>query len=636
MAEVFVTKPDEEWVRDLLELKEHADRARMQAWNRWNESWRIYNNNYDFSTKARWQAKNFVSKLSMTIEMAASLVRRAMLDANEWFRYEGTTETSKAMAPYLEKIAYWYLDRLRFIDEFVPPLKGGLVGSLIALKLHLAPYVLAAETHDDRIKRERGEKVDRKVLQRPAITISYPDPFDLWLDGSGRNLFVVEEEVMDMAVAYDLADMGVLDGDVLAQLQEDWTESDTEVRRNQRKQQITDIAKPSYRTEIKLTHFWGSLPKKFGRWAIHNGHFVICNEKYLIRRPMDNPYDHKRVPYIIGSPFRRPFSVYNKGLVEDVIGLQKAMTELLNLSLDSALFAGIRAFEIDLDQIEDPQQVLNGIYPGKVFTTRKAGADTQTIRDVKIGGVSRDVVEVYGMLNTEFQNATAVTEFISGALSTAPGRTATEVVTKQQQGLGIFGEMARNLEGNVLEPMLEQLAALIVQHHDEFLSDEIVEILGPEMAVELSVASAGERASRFEQDRIRVRASGISSLLNRTEEIQKINTLLQSLGQLGEMIPVMLQDIDVPYFFKNLFMRLVRAYGWNEKDFIRKKTEQEKAAEVAAATAPTAAAGASPPGPANQPGEAVPPTLLQTVAQMRNIRETVGGGGIAPSPLGGA
>lgn len=632
MPVIAVKKSDEDWVKDLRELQDHAERSRFLAWERWNEAWRVYNNQYDFSGKARWQAKNFVPKLSMTVEMAASLVRKAMMDANEWFRFEGTNEVNREMAPYLEKLTYHYLDLLRFVDAFVPPMKGGLVGSLIVVKPHLAPYALADESPDDIEKRDRGEKVDREVLEGPAITVSYPDPYNIWLDGSGRDLFVIEEEEMDMSTAFDLADMGVLDGDVLKKLQQDWTESDKEAQASRRKQQVTDIAKPSFRTELKLTHFWGNLPQKNGRWAIRNGHYVMANEKYLIRKPMDNPYSHRRKPYVIGSPFRRPFSVYNKGLIEDVVGLQRAMTELLNLTLDSALFAGIKAFEVDLDQIEDPQQILNGIYPGKVFTGRKGDKNIPMVRDIEIGGVSRDVAEVYRLLDSEFQNSTAVTEFISGAVGAQQNRTATEVVSKQQQGMGIFGEMARNIEGTVLEPMLEQIAHLIVEFHGDFADLEIQKILGPERAIELMLAAPEQRADKFRPNDLRVRADGISSLINRTQEIEKVNALLQSIGQLGPMAEVMLSDIDIPFFFKNLFRRMVRAYGWNEKDLIREKTAEEKAAEAAAAQSQQPAAGAAPPGAGVQPGSAAPPALLQTAGQIGAIQSAIAGGGVAPSP----
>lgn len=634
------TRTSDSWVKELNELKSYADSGRFAAWTRWNEAWRLYNNQYDYSTKAKWQAKNFIPKISMTVEMAASLVRRAMLDANEWFRYEGTSETSRAMAPYLEKIAYWYLDQLRFVDRFVPPMKGGFVGSLIVLKPHLAPYVLANETEEDVERRLRGEKVEREVMEGPAITVSYPDPYDIWLDPSGRGLFVIEEEEMDFSTAWDLVDMGVFDGDVLDKINEDWTESDKAMYANQRREMTGEFsAKPTFRTELKLTHFWGSLPTKRGRWAIQNGHYVIANEKYLLRKPMDNPYTHKKIPYIIGSPFRRPFSVYHKGLIEDVVGLQKGMTELLNLTLDSTLFAGIKAFEVDLDQIEDPQQILNGIYPGKVFTARKGGQNTQMIRDIQISGVAKDVVGVYQMLNNEYQNQTAVTEFISGAQGTATNRTATEVVTKQQQGMGIFSEIARNLEGTVLEPLLEQMASLIVEHHDNFLTPKMVEILGFERAAELAMIGPDGRLDKFDPTAIRVRASGLTALLNRTEELQKIGSLMQNLGQFGQMLPLMLADIDAGFFFKNVFRRMVRAFGWNENDLIKEKTEAEKAAEQAAAAAaaagPSGPAGTSPPGASPQPNQPAAPGAGQIPGQIAAIQQRISGGGVAPSPQGG-
>jgi hypothetical protein len=622
MTEAIGT-PAEEWVTRLRELKTHADLSRDLAKRRWDEAWRIYNNQYDWSAKADWQAKNFVPKVGMSVEMAASLVRRAILDADDWFRLEGVTESSRVHAPYLEKLLYYYLDRLRFADRFIEPLKGGFVGSLIVVKPHLAPYTTRG------FPTEPGEVYERELVEGPAVTVSFPDPYNIWLDPSGRNLFVIEEEVMDLAMAHDLVDMGILDGDAIRKVQEDWVESEKEVRESARRQQSPEAGRPSFRREVKLTHFWGSMPTKEGRWSIRNGHLVVVNDKYLGRGPQENPYVHKQIPYIVGSPFRRPFSVYHKGLVEDVVGLQKAMTELLNLTLDSALFAGIKAFEVDLDQIEDPQQLLNGIYPGKVFTKRGAGAQHRMIQDIEISGVSRETIGLWNLLNVEYQNSTAVTEFISGFAGHGGARTATEVVTKQTQGMGLFSEIGRNLEGTVLEPMLEQMAALVVQYHDDFMDPKVAEILGDDLMVQLMLASAEAREDIFDPQHLRVRASGITSLLNRGEEIQKIMTIMQGLGQFGPGMQIIMSEIDVPYFFRGLFQRLVRAHGWNEKDLIRP-----------AATPPMAPVQPGQPmaggGPELAVGQPAPPPVAQTQAQIAQIRGAIAGGGLPPSPVAAA
>lgn len=613
----ILVKPREEqdWVNALMELWTHADQKRQAARARWDEAWRIYNNQYDWSGKANWQSRAYIPKLSMTVEMAASLVRRALLDSEDWFRVEGMTESSRARAPYLEKLLYYYLDRMRFADRIIEPLKGGFVGSLIVAKPHLSPYV-----HKEI---EPGVFVP-EVSGDPAITVSFPDPYNIWLDPTGRGLFIIEDEVVDMAVAFDLADLGILDGDVLKKIHEDYVDAEREAREEARRQQLPTGGKPRYRREVHLRHFWGSIADPdTGRWMLKNGHFVVANSKYLVRGPMENPYPHKRLPYVIGSPFRRPFSVYHKGLVEDVVGLQKAMTELLNLTLDSALFAGIRAFEVDLDQIEDPQQILSGVYPGKVFTKRGGGQDTRMVREIEIGDISRGLPGVYQMLNTEFQNATAVTEFISGAIGLGGARTATEVVTKQQQGMGIFSEVARNLEGTLLEPVLDQLSYLVVQYHDDFVDPKVAEILGPDLMTQMMVATAQERWDLFDPSALRVRVSGVTALLSRTEEIQRIGSLLMNLSQFGPALPVVMQSIDVPYFFKGLFRKLVRAHGWNESDLIR---EPGPGQELPAAAPPAR-------GPEPVEGQPAPPSTEQVGAQVEQIRSAVSGGGLPPNGM---
>jgi len=559
--EILVTREKEWWVQQLVELRTYAADKRLHAERAWDEAWRVYNNQYDWSGKAEWQSRVFVPKAAMAVEMAAALVRRALLESEDWFRLEGLTETSRKRAPYLEKLLYYYLDRMRFVDRFIEPLKGGLVGSLIVVKPHLAPWSY----------RERDGRFVRELHDSPAITVSFPDPYNIYLDPTGRGMFIIEEEILDLPTAFDLADMGILDGDVLKQLHEDWLETERQAKEDERKRQPISGSRPTNRLEVKLTHFWGSLPdRESGRWALKNGHFIIVNDKYVVRGPMENPYPHKRLPYIVGSPFRRPFSVYHKGLLDDVVGLQKAMTELVNLTLDSATFAGIKAFEVDLDQIEDPQQLLSGIYPGKVFTKRGGGQQGQMVKEINIADVNRSLPALYQLLNNEFQNSTAVTEFISGQVGMRGARTATEVVIKQNQGMGIFNEVAKNLENSVLEPTLEQLAYLVVEYHEDFIDPRVAEILGTDLMIQMLVADRGEL---FEPQNLRVRASGITALLSRSEEIQRIMGLLQVLGQFGPVLPVLAKSIDLPHFFEQMFRRMVRAYGWPVEDLVRPPAE---------------------------------------------------------------
>lgn len=636
-------KVDEDtYVATLREWREYANRARYLAWNRWNESWRLYNHQYDWSGKAPWQSKNYLNKLPLAVEMGAALVRRAMIDAVEWFRLEGTTATMKKYAPFYEKILYYYFEQLRFVDELSGPLKAGFIGSLIVLKPHLAPYTLEELDEDEVEKQKRGEDVRQDLIEGPALTVSYPDPYNIWLDPTGRDSFVIEEELMDLPLAYDLVDLGVFDGDAVdSAAEEDWVESDKEVREQQRKQQIMDITHPKDRKQLKVTHFWGALPAEDGRgWRIKNGHFAMLNDKYIGRKPMENPYLWrsqpwgKRGPYIIGSPFRRPFSVYHKGLCEDVVGLVKVMTELMNMILDATLFASIPAFEVDLDQIEDPQQILEGIYPAKVFTKRSGGQpNSQMIKNVELAGARPEVQNIYALINKEFQDSTAITGYVSG-LDTPANRTATEAVMHQNQGMGIWGEVGRNLENTVLEPFVEMMAFNCVQYHDDFLSEEVVEILGPDASLQLQLMSYEERISTIDPSKMKVKATGVTALLNRQEEAQKVAEFVQGLGQFGQLLPMIMQGFDQQYFFQGLFQKWTQAFGWNPADLFRPPSPEQIAQQQAAAAGGAGPAGsepAGPPGAAPQPGQPAPPGAAAGPAQLQHITNAIQGGGLPPN-----
>src|SRR2546425_5983813 len=71
----------------------------------------------------------------------------------------------------------------------------------------------------------------------------------------------------------------------------------------------------------------------------------------------------------------------------------------------------------------------------------------------------------------------------------------TSALPISQQGQGIFAEIARNLEGSVLEPLVEMMGSLVAQYHDDFSSPQVREILGDDLANELSLLSWEDRKS---------------------------------------------------------------------------------------------------------------------------------------------
>jgi hypothetical protein len=185
------------------------------------------------------------------------------------------------------------------------------------------------------------------------------------------------------------------------------------------------------------------------------------------------------------------------------------------------------------------------------------------------------------------------------------------------------------LEGTVLEPMIEMMGSLVAQYHDDFFSPQVREILGDDLANELAMLSMDERIEKFDPDRIKVRASGITSLINRQEEISKIMGFIQAIGQFGQELPLIMQGLDMQFFFKGIFQRLVRSFGWNEAELLR--PAQPQPIVPAGGAGPAGPVPASPPGAAPMPGQPAPPAAMAGPNQMTQLMGAAAAGGMPPN-----
>lgn len=613
-----------EHVRFLQETFREADEARKPREQLWRDAWNVYHNSFDYSKKAPWQTKLRWSRFPGTVENAAAILKRALVEARQWYTVEGEGEDDKARAPLIKRLTDLWLRLANFVPLFADAVKLGGVVDIIPMKLTWPIWeeeelVLSQPT--DLLAGLGPIAEPRPIMQkrrRAGLKVELVDPFRFWIDPTGRNRYVIEDTWTDLDELKHMVRLApeVWDAEAVGVLEAASEKAvlDFEMRA---RQGLASSGDAPWRKPVKLRTYWGDVVDDVGRVVGRDQTFAVANETLLVGKPRAIPFWHKTIdrrlpnkrgPFVWGSLFRIPLSPYGKGFAYDSLDLARFLTDQANAVGDQLLFSGLNAFEVDLGLIENPEQFADGVYPGKTFYKRDA-AGRPLIEPRLLGQINPQALAVMGMYDRTYQNSTGVIDYISSAQPTRQETsTLGEYQGRQSQALGLMDMIARNLEDQLLEPVLETAYWLILQYMDDFEAAPVLEALGPAAQV-LGAMSDAERFGLLKAS-VRFQARGISVVLAKSEELRKVATFIQGLPMLQQVMPNLAQQING----EAILRKVVEGLQWDPDEILRKP--QEVAVEQEAM--------AGQPGTAIVPGTAGTPGNGQ--ADIAALMQALGGG----------
>lgn len=477
------------------EIYDYSFAVKKQYMSSWDKMWQLYNNQYDFSQKAPWQSKMFTTKFNASIKTFLTIIKRAVLGTKKFFSVQGIGAESKQKQLNVERLLEYWITKTNFRHEFTKSIIAGILSNLCILKCYW----------------------------NDGVQIECCDPYYVTLDPTGRNKFIIHQIKLDYYDVKKLAEKGVYDINEVNKIQEDYVRQELEYKDRLRRKEV-EVSRPSFRKEVEIMEYYGDVFDEYGNVILENVIVTIANEDYILR-VVPNPYPIR--PFFIAPLVYKPFSVYHKNFYEDVVnsGLVEEMSRVLNGIIDGHLFSIAKAFEINIDVVYDPEELKSGIAPGKVFK-RIGGMPEQMIKEINIGNISQQNLAVYEILSREFQNATAITEFIMG-LPTSRGRpTATEVMYKSQQSINTIQDIASDLENYLIEPLFEFIFDLVMKYQTDFSDAELQEFLGDHIDYNTDYEVF---KNKYLRGYYKFKVNGLSSTLLRSQIVEKISLLLQIL-----------------------------------------------------------------------------------------------------------
>jgi len=569
-----------------------AEESRKPAKKNWDISWALFNQQYDFSSKEAWQHKVAIPKISGDVRTAVALFKQSLLRSNDWFMVDTPIRSLKDFTHFIFNNLNYWIQRVGFVNIFAESLHGALLTSMMIFKIYWVKdkkpnnpatdsiqrsgpiQTIKEDDARDRFERSGflGEVLPDFSKKRDEddgrLVVYAVDPYNFLIDPSGKNRYVIEDMMLDLdefldgskGKGYDMSEVGKIEASYKRPTSEEVEEAKREGK--------TLLALDS-RKKVKIREFWGFIPDEEGKPLYRNVTLTIANDRFLIRKPTENPFWSGKSPYVYGPVIRKPFSVWHKGFCDDLHGLQIAITDLTNVILDSNLISTIKAFELDVDQVADPEQFKNGIWPGKTYKkqgTSGMPGSNKMIEPLTIGSFAPQSPKVLAELDRQFQNESIITEFVSGGQGARGRATATEVVSKTNQATTLIQDIAIDVENFVMGPVLERMFQVCLQYQSNFSDERIAQFITEEMAATINLMT-NDQKNEYLNDKFLFKVSGISGYINRISQIQKIQVFVQLL----QYAPELLKRLKLHNFLK----RIVEWVNWDPEEILYSDEEMQ-------------------------------------------------------------
>lgn len=555
-------------VEQFQDFKRIADEIRRPRKDVWDECWNLYNGIYDWSMKEDWQSRSNIPKIRGIVDAATASFRRALVRMKRFYHIESETKLGIEKGFYSMNLLDYWLEQMGFIEEFSVGLKTGLITSSLVYKVWW-DWVTDTQPHwEEKLVKEPilqlGIKVGEQLIPTQVISragrtrgilgFKAIDPYNMWI--GPRNSYKIERATVEFSYIEALAKKGVYSKEAVERLHQRSQDRVDKYQEQERKQEGKAEPASKFNREIDLYHYWGDLYHEDGRIAARNVHYTIGDTDVVLRKPKVNPFFHGQDPYVVGTPYVVPFSTYGRGIVEDIAGVARQITELSNLIIDGAQFDAMSAFEGDVDLIQDPKSLEKGLYPGIFIPTKgfENPSGKQVIRTITTGKIPQLAMQVRQMLDTEAQLSSSVTNALRGQSAGAGGPdTLGEFQSITASANANLDDAARTVEETVLNTFLDKSISTIYQYNEDYNLDRLTENF-PKTSISMIDMTPEERYATMVGG-YAFKARGVSIMMDKAQDLKQIDTFVK----LVSAIPGVMTRINVDELLENIIVGI----GWN-------------------------------------------------------------------------
>lgn len=389
----------------------------------------------------------------------------------------------------------------------------------------------------------------REEILEGKLFIRAVDPYNFyWLPGSKINRWAgtIEDIEVPKWELLEMAKQGMFDPETIKSIKPMRLDEYQKKSQMRFDEPIMAVNGPTPDTGlVKLTEYYGPIVID-GEVVESHGHVIIANDNTVLLN-QKNPFLHNKPPYVGFSPLSLPLRTEGVGLVEMVRAVDKALSELANLSVDTLLFRLMPLFEVTPEVYENPEDLETGITPGKILRKNLGQAGTPGITPIAFEDISQGAIQVAASLDRSHQEGSLTPEIQQAIPRYRGSQTATETQLMQQNQESFMGAMAADIEGQALQPMIEMAMDLIFQFIDTANDPRVASILG--VGAEIIQGMSKEEIMEMIQGDYKVKATGITSQLQKAEMLQNLIQVMNLIGQNPQAW--------LPYINQDAFLRRI-------------------------------------------------------------------------------
>ncbi len=499
-------------------------------------------NRMDWSHKIEGQTQEFLPKTGVALEQFAALVEKSITGWKDWYmpvlgrsgRFPLSPEQCRSfLDALLDTTAINATETGPVQPVIVDGIKLGALGSLAVFKVY--PKM---QYPDDKGR-------FRICIENVRQEDYYPDP-------TSRGLYEIHRSEADYYTVQWKADEGIYDPEAVKDLKS-WFEQEREAQSAKEKGHSLSMA-PSIRKVVTIDEYWGDILDDDGRCVMKNAYMTVANERFILRQPQANPFWHLKSPFVKIPLIRVPNSVWHRALFDGPVEINLTLNELWSLMIDGAIGAVWGTRQLKTDALENPEEVSAGVPQGKTLQIKSGvlAPGEKVMEDVTNGSVPQESLAMFQLLSSSFAESAMSNELRLGNFT---GRSvkATEVVEASQAIGSLLEGIARNVERGVGE-ILHLVWMVAIQHIELMDPALLIESLGPGPALFLMRTPPEARKEMFESP-ISFRVSGMSALIGRTKDFQKMMALLQGIGA----NPILLMEFFKVYAPGSVLAHLIKS-----------------------------------------------------------------------------
>ena len=536
------------------------------------ELWWAYLGMQDFSDKTEWQNRETTPGFPIAVEHVVGTFERSLTDTDDWLAVQVPGPGMSILpAEVIGSLMMFYMERLYQpgnhpdteygVQAFVSDAaKRALFEPVVIAKVYpviTKRRIFKFKRNDSRrdqgsmpahdlAGKQESKPVDIEVVRLAVELVPYEDYYP---DPSPERRYEIHRSRRNL---YDLLANPEYDQEVVKTLLNKANEDYT--RKNQAlKQAQTSIGDDPY--EVEVFEAWGDIIDHETGQILHENVFWTWAGDQILRQPTPNPCWDGTRPFVVTPLIRVPGSIVGKALADHAVPMWRASNELINLHLDAAAAGAWGKGQVRADIMESPEDIADGIPQGYSAVLKpNTPQGLKFYERVDEGEASQVTLDGLARLDGYLQEALAVPDTRLGQLPERATK-ATEIVQAMQSSGSLYESFAARLEDNFLEPIFEKAWRLIIQYADDFLEDELIQILGPRNTLLLENMPRDTRFRLLAGAHFKIR--GLRGIATRERRFNKLMTVVNLIST----VPAFADHFGQRYDFGKLWEQVFRETG---------------------------------------------------------------------------